>query len=149
MNWSSPSKRGFIDTGYVGYVRVGSDGVDCLIVESELSKWAGSTPMYAVEDYFLCHDAVEEVVCVPDKTGNTIKANVVKSAEKKWRNVDASAIIKELLVGHEHAHVSIDATAVDMEEMDQATRKAVTVFFANGNIDLIFVERIFDVLNHT
>ena len=62
----------------MGYVQVDGNQNDCLIVEAEMSNCAGSTPMYAIEAYILCHGAVEEISCRPDSSTGTIVASVVR-----------------------------------------------------------------------
>ena len=137
-NWSNSSKGGFIDTGYVGYVQIDAGQRDCLIVEAEMSNCAGSTPMYAVEAYVLCHSAVEEITCIPDSTTGTIIAKVVKSSDEKFQSLTTQTLISDLLEGIGNTNVTIDVGESDKDALDGATRGAVILFFKNGKVNLNF-----------
>lgn len=139
QNWSESSKGGFIDTGYVGYVQIDQLGNDCVIVETELSKCAGSIPMYALEDYILCHDAVEEVTCVPDSKSGKIKANLVKTSNDEFKSITTNAIISDLLEGLGNKNVQIDSAGSDQDSLDTSTRETVISFFTNDKVTLKFV----------
>jgi hypothetical protein len=137
-NWSSPSKGGFIDTGYVGYVQVGPKNIDRLIVETQLSNCAGSTPLYCVEAYILCHRAVEDVTCSTDEESNNITAHVVKSDAAEFESMSTTRILDDLLEGFNNANITIDSSAADQDNIDTSTQQAVTSFVANGKIVMKF-----------
>lgn len=132
-NWSVPSKGGFIDTGYVGYVQVGD--VDRLVVEAELSNCAGSTPMYAVEAFILCHEAVETVICFPDTEKNTINATVVKNDADRFQTITTKTILSDLLEGFENVNITIDSSVTDQDNIDTSTRDVIISFLQAGKVD--------------
>jgi hypothetical protein len=122
----------------VGYVQVDGNQNDCLIVEAEMSNCAGSTPMYAIEAYILCHGAVEEISCRPDSSTGTIVASVVQSSVQTFQSMTGNAILEDLLEGASNQNVHINSSDADQDDLDGATREAIISFISNGKVTVEF-----------